>query len=247
MQIEVITLFPEMFRGVFEESIINLAKEKHLVTINIHNLRDFTHDKHKIVDDYPYGGGVGMVLKVEPVFEAVRKIKNKEKGKVILLSPRGQTFTQEKAKELVREERIILICGHYEGVDERIREGLIDEELSIGDYVLTGGELPAMVIIDALVRLIPGVLKKEEAVKGDSFYDYLLEHPQYTRPREYEGLKVPPVLLCGDHQKIRKWRREKSLEDTYTRRPDLLKKASLSEEDKKMLEEIRRYSANSEL
>lgn len=240
MQIEVITLFPEMFEGVFEESIIKLAKEKHLVTINIHNLRDFTHDKHKIVDDYPYGGGVGMILKVEPVFEAVRKIKEEGKGEVILLSPRGQTFTQKKAKELVREEKIILICGHYEEVDERIRECLIDEEISIGDYVLTGGELPAMVMIDALVRLIPGVLKKEEAVKGDSFYDYLLDYPQYTRPREYEGLKVPQVLLCGDHQKIRKWRRYQSLKNTHIQRPDLLKKASLSKEDEKMLEEIGR-------
>ena len=242
MRIDIITLFPSMFRGPFDESIIKRARKKGILEINFHNLRDFTGDRHRTVDDLPYGGGAGMVMKPEPLFRAVEKVKEERSSswKVILLSPQGQTFAQEKAKELAEEEGLIFICGHYEGVDERVREHLIDEELSLGDFVLTGGELAAMVIIDAIARMLPGVLGCKDSIREDSFYQTLLDYPQYTRPAEFRGWKVPGVLISGNHQKIREWRKKKKLENTFKKRPDLLKTAKLSREEEEMLEQIKR-------
>lgn len=214
-----------MFAGPFEESIVKRAQEKGLVEIKIHNLRNWAKDKHNTVDDRPYGGGVGMVLMLEPIDRALNELKLKiksEKLKVILLDAGGTPFNQKRAQELSKLENLILIAGHYEGVDERIKKHLADEVISIGDYVLTGGELPAMVVIDATVRLIPGVLEKEEATKYESFTEGLLEYPQYTRPEEFKGWKVPKVLLSGNHKEIEKWRKEKALEKTKKVRPDLL-------------------------
>ena len=211
MQIEVITLFPEMFENVLGTSILKRAQEKGLVEIRLHQLRDWAKDKHRTVDDRPYGGGPGMVLKVDVVEPAIIEVTNNQQpatGKVILLSPQGRRYDQKMARGLAKEERLILVAGHYEGFDERIRE-FVDEEISIGDYVLTGGEIPAMVIIDSVVRLIPGVLGDEESVKWESFSEEgLLDFPQYTRPAEYKGLKVPEVLLSGNHAEIEKWRRK---------------------------------------
>jgi len=224
MKIDIITLFPGMFKGPFAESIIKRAQEKGLLKIEIHNLRKWTKDKHKTVDDHSFGGGTGMVLMVEPVYKALKELKKKE-SKVILLTPQGKVFKQEKAKKLSKEKHLIFICGHYEGADERIREKLVDEEISIGDYVLTGGELPAMVVIDTITRLIPGVLSKKEAKEIESFsFKGLLEYPQYTRPANFKGWPVPEILLSGNHQKINEWREKKALEKTKKRRPDLLKK-----------------------
>ena len=211
MIIEVITLFPEMFEDVLDESILKRAQEKKLVEIKLHNLRDWAKDKHRTVDDRPYGGGPGMVLKVDVVEPAIREVVSNQRpatGKVILLSPQGKKYNQKIARKLAQEERLILVAGHYEGFDERIRE-FVDEEISIGDYILTGGELPAMVIIDSVVRLIPGVLGDEESTKHESFEkDGLLDFPNYTRPLEYKGLKVPEILLSGHHAEIEKWRRK---------------------------------------
>jgi len=244
MQIDIVTLFPQMFQGIFQESILKRAQEKDIVKINIHNLRDFALDKHSIVDDYSYGGGAGMVLKPEPMFRAVEKIVGRGKGKrrvrIILLTPQGQTFNQDKAKELSQEKHLLFISGHYEGVDERVVENLITDEVSIGDYVLTGGELPAMVIIDSLVRLLPGVLNKRESFENDSFYQGLLDYPHYTRPRKFRGKSVPALLLSGNHSRIRKWRRQKALENTLNKRPDLLEKVRLSAEDKEILKKLTR-------
>ena len=244
MQIDIITLFPQMFQGIFQESILKRAQQKNIVKINIHNLRDFAIGKHSTVDDYSYGGGAGMVLKSEPIFRAVEKIVGNRKAKygvhIILLTPQGQTFNQDKAKELSREKHLLFICGHYEGVDERVVENLVTDEVSIGDYVLTGGELPAMVIIDSLVRLLPGVLNKRESFENDSFYQGLLDYPHYTRPRRFRGKSVPAILLSGNHNQIKKWRRQKALENTLNKRPDLLEKIRLSAEDKKILNELRR-------
>ena len=229
MKIDIITLFPGMFAGPFNDSIVKIAKEKKLVKIKIHNLRKWAKDKHKTVDDRPYGGGKGMVLMIAPIFEALKAIAPKakaQKTKTILLTPQGKTFTQEKAKELAKLDHLVLIAGHYEGFDERIRENIIDEEISIGDYVLTGGEIPAMTVIDAVVRLIPGVLDKE-AKENESFSKKgLLDYSQYTRPSDYKGWEVPEVLLSGNHAEIEKWRKEKSVEKTKKSRPDLLKKTS---------------------
>ncbi|PKM82627.1 MAG: tRNA (guanosine(37)-N1)-methyltransferase TrmD [Firmicutes bacterium HGW-Firmicutes-14] len=238
MRIDILTLFPEMFEGVFNESIIKRAREKGLLEVELHNIRDFTHDKHRIVDDYPFGGGAGMVMKPEPVFEAVDFVirSSVDKPKVILLCPQGRVFNQEITKSLARENHLVLICGHYEGVDERVREKLVDEEISIGDFVLTGGEIPAMAVVDAVARMIPGVLGEEESFKSDSFYDGWLKYPQYTRPREYQGIGVPEVLLSGDHEKIRLWRRKMSLLRTLQKRPELFNRLELSEEDKKLME-----------
>ena len=223
MKIDIITLFPEMFKGPFSESIVKKAQEKGLLKIKIHNLRKWTKDKHKTVDDHSFGGGVGMVLMIEPIYKAIKELKKKE-SKVILLTPQGKVFKQKKAEKLSKEKHLIFICGHYEGVDERIREKLVDEEISIGDYVLTGGELPAMVVIDSITRLIPGVLGKKEASQIESFsFKGLLEYPQYTRPSNFKGWKVPEILLSGNHKKINKWRDQKALEKTKKRRPDLLK------------------------
>lgn len=210
-----------MFKGPFEESIIKRAQEKGLVEIKIHNLRNWAKDKHNTVDDRPYGGGVGMVLMVEPIYSALQELRA-EKSKVILLDAGGKTFNQQKARELSKSEHLIFIAGHYEGVDQRTKDHLVDEEISIGDYVLTGGELPTMVVIDSVVRLIPGVLEKEDATKYESFTENLLEYPQYTRPEDFRGWKVPEVLLSGNHKEIEKWRKEKSLERTKKLRPDLL-------------------------
>lgn len=220
MKIDILTLFPKMFEGPFNESIVKRAIEKNLVEIKIHDLRKWGLTERRTVDDRPYGGGVGMVLMIEPIYNALKELKEKE-SKVILLTPQGKPFKQSLARSLSSEKHLILICGHYEGFDERIRS-LVDEEISIGDYVLTGGELPAMIITDTLVRLIPGVLKKEEATELESFSEEnLLEYPQYTRPEDFKGLKVPEILLSGDHQKINKWRKQEALKKTKIKRPDL--------------------------
>jgi len=234
MYIDVITIFPKMFEPVLNESIIRRAQDKGKVKIRIHDLRDYTLDKHRKVDDRPFGGGSGMVMGPEPIFRAVESVKCKAKNvkrrvqngkiKVILLSPQGKKFTQSMAKKLCKIKQLILICGHYEGVDERIRQHLADEEISIGDYVLTGGELPAMVLIDALVRLLPGVLGNKNSLNFESFEGNLLEYPQYTRPADFRGMVVPAVLLSGDHKKIAAWRGIESIKRTSQKRPDLLKK-----------------------
>lgn len=221
MKIDILTLFPDMYRGPFDESIIKRAQNNKLVEINIHNLRDWAKDSHKSVDDRPYGGGVGMILRVDIINLALNDLKS-DNSKVVLLTPQGITFNQKKARELSKIDHLILISGHYEGFDERIRS-LVDEEISIGDFVLTGGEIPAMLITDAVVRLIPGVLKKEEATQFESYSEGLLEYPQYTRPEVFNGQKVPEVLLSGNHKEIIKWRTEKAQEKTKKQRPDLLK------------------------
>ena len=222
MKIDVLTLFPAMFAGPLDESIVKRAREAGLLDLKIHNLRDWTHDRHKTVDDRPFGGGPGMLLKVEPLFEAVESLQ-REKTKVILLSPSGRKFDQSIARELAQAEDLLLVCGSYEGFDERVREALADDELSIGDYVLTNGALPAMVVIDAVARLLPGVLGDDESSHDESFSAGLLEYPQYTRPAEYRGMKVPDVLLSGNHAEIEKWRREQAKLRTEKQRPDLLK------------------------
>ena len=223
MRIDIITLFPEVFFGPFAESIIARAIKNDLVEINTVNLRDYSHDERGTVDDKPYGGGPGMLLKCEPLFEAIEDIRT-DKSLVILTSPQGQSFNQQTASELKDYDHLIFVCGHYEGVDERVRTTLIDRELSIGDYVLTSGNLAAMVMTDAIVRLLPGVLGCDESSVDESFSQNLLEYPQYTRPPEYRGMKVPEILLSGDHGRIAKWRREQSETRTRTRRPDLWNK-----------------------
>jgi len=238
MKIQILTLFPEMFTGVFGSSIIKKAQEKNIVDIDIINFRDFSTNKHKTVDDYPYGGGNGMVLKPEPIFSAVESIVGYQDSRIIMLSPQGQTFTQKKAEELSNEQQLIFICGHYEGFDERIREHLVTEELSIGDFVLTGGELAAMVVVDSLVRLLPGVLGNEASAETDSFTSDLLEYPQYTRPESFRGWQVPEVLISGHHKNIVEWRRKESLKRTHNRRPDLLKKAKLDIKDQQFLDTL---------
>lgn len=237
MRIDILTLFPEMFAPL-RESIIKRAAERGLVDLNVIDLRTYARNKHRSVDDYPYGGGPGMVLQPEPFFLAVEELQSQgdEKGRVILLCPQGKPLNQEKVRELSREKRLILLCGHYEGVDERVREALVDEEISLGDFILTGGEIPAMALTDAVVRLIPGVLP-EESVGEETFNDGLLEYPQYTRPADFRGMKVPDVLLSGNHAEIARWRREQSLLRTLARRPELLKRAKLSEEEIRMLRE----------
>jgi tRNA (guanine37-N1)-methyltransferase len=238
MRIEIITLFPEMFLGPFEQSIIKRAIERDLVSILIHNLRDYGLGKHRVVDDYPYGGGSGMVLRVEPLFAAVEAIKGEGEIPIILLSPQGRLFSQHVAEELAGYERVLLICGHYEGVDERVREHLVTEELSIGDYVLSGGELAAMVVVDAVIRLLPGVLGSAESAREDSHSQGLLECPHYTRPQVYQGWSVPQVLLSGNHGEIACWRREQSLKRTLERRPELVGKTNLSEEERRWISSL---------
>jgi tRNA (guanine37-N1)-methyltransferase len=222
MKIDVLTLFPEMFAGPLDESIVKRAREAGLLDLKIHNLRDWTHDRHKTVDDRPFGGGPGMLLKPEPIFEAVESLW-REKTRVILLSPSGRKFNQSIARELAQQDDLFLVCGSYEGFDGRVREALADDELSIGDYVLTNGALPAMVVIDAVARLLPGVLGDDESSHDESFSHGLLEYPQYTRPSEFRGMKVPEVLLSGNHADIEKWRREQAKLRTEKQRPDLLK------------------------
>jgi len=225
MNIDILTLFPEMFKGALDESMLKIAREKGKAAINIHNLRKWTHDRHRTADDKPFGGGPGMVMKVEPVDRALAEIKEKAGGDadpaVILLTPQGKKFDQKLARELSLREHIILVCGHYEGVDERIRD-LVELEISIGDYILTCGEIPAMVLCDAIVRLIPGVLGAEDCLLEESFENGRLEYPQYTRPAEYKKMEVPEVLLCGDPKKIEKWRTKEALKRTQERRPDLV-------------------------
>jgi tRNA (guanine37-N1)-methyltransferase len=238
MRIDILTLFPNMFSGPFDESIIKRAIDNNIVSIAIHNLRDWGLGKHRMVDDYPFGGGSGMVMKPEPIFEAVEAIKaqgGNASAPVILLTPQGRVFNQMIAAELAHFDRLILICGHYEGVDERIREHLATDEISIGDYVLTGGELAAMVVIDAVVRQLPGVLGSEESASDESHTTGLLEYPQYTRPQTYRNWEVPQVLISGNHAEIAKWRREQSISRTFVRRPDLLEKANLSAEERKLV------------
>jgi tRNA (guanine37-N1)-methyltransferase len=221
MKVDVLTLFPGMFSGPLDESIIKRARAAGLLDFTIHNLRDYAHDRHRTVDDRPFGGGPGMLLKPEPIFEAVEAIA-REKTRVILLSPSGRKFSQEIARELAQEEHLLMVCGHYEGFDERIRQELADDELSIGDYVLTNGALPVMVIVDAVTRLIPGALGDDESSRDESFSQGLLEYPQYTRPAVFRGLGVPEVLLSGNHAEIARWRAEQSRQRTQERRPDLL-------------------------
>lgn len=225
MRITVLTLFPDMFPAILNDSIIKRAKENNLVSFEIVNFRDFSSNKHNTVDDTPYGGGAGMVLAVEPIYNALTSIEGYESALKILLTPQGKTYRQSVAKELIEVEHIILICGHYEGFDDRVRE-FIDVEVSIGDYVLTGGEIAALTIIDSVVRLIPGVLGSKESYENDSFYEDSLDYPQYTKPREFRGLKVPDVLLSGNHQEIAKWREEMKQKRTLERRPDLHKKSN---------------------
>ncbi|SFG36065.1 tRNA (guanine37-N1)-methyltransferase [Planifilum fulgidum] len=240
IRFDVLTLFPEMFSGFLSTSIIGRAREKGLIAAEVIDFRQFSTDKHRTVDDTPYGGGGGMVLKPEPIFRAVEHLlaDESEKPPILLMSPQGKPFTQRKAEELARHRRLVLICGHYEGFDERIRQHLATEELSIGDYVLTGGELAAMVVIDCVSRLIPGVLGNESAAAEDSFSMGLLEYPQYTRPADFRGWKVPEVLLSGNHRKIEEWRRRESLRRTWERRPDLLEHAELTEEDRAYLRRL---------
>ena len=222
MKIDVLTLFPAMFAGPLDESIVKRAREAGLLDLKIHNLRDWTHDRHRTVDDRPFGGGPGMLLKVEPLFEAIESLQ-RETTRVILLSPSGRKFDQATARELARAKDLLMVCGSYEGFDERVGEALADDELSIGDYVLTNGALPAMVVIDAVVRLLPGVLGDDESSHDESFSHGLLEYPQYTRPAEFRGMKVPEVLLSGNHAEIEKWRRAQARIRTEKQRPDLLK------------------------
>jgi tRNA (guanine37-N1)-methyltransferase len=241
MRVDILTLFPEMLSGPFSSSILKRAQERGLLEINLVNIRDFSTNKHHTVDDAPYGGGAGMVMGPEPLFGAVEYV-SRELGfmpGVVLMSPQGRPFSQALAANLSREKNLIIICGHYEGIDERVRDTLVTDEVSIGDYVLTGGELPAAVLVDAVARLIPGVLGEAASAEEESFTTGLLEYPHYTRPREYRGLEVPEVLLSGHHEEIRKWRRRQSLLRTLERRPELLHQTELSREDKKILGEIR--------
>jgi len=241
MQFEVFTLLPEVFPPYLESSILQRARQRGLIEVHVHNIRDYTHDKHHTTDDIPYGGGGGMVMKPEPVFDAVESILGVQPDcPIILLTPQGRVFNQRIAAEFSLQEKIALICGRYEGVDERIRTRLVSDEISIGDYALTGGELPALILIDAISRFIPGVLGDPDGASDDSHASGLLEYPHYTRPPEFRGWDVPEVLLSGDHAKINQWRREQSLRRTFERRPDLLEKAELSEADRKMLEQIRK-------
>ncbi|MBN2116357.1 MAG: tRNA (guanosine(37)-N1)-methyltransferase TrmD [Anaerolineales bacterium] len=249
MQFEVFTLLPEIFPSYLESSILQRARQRGLLDVRVHNIRDYTHDKHHTTDDTPYGGGGGMVMKPGPVFEAVESVLGPISLQtqpvavpVILLTPQGRVFTQRVAEELSRHERIALLCGRYEGVDERIRAHLVTDEISVGDYVLTGGELPALILIDAVARLLPEVLGDPTGAEDDSHAMGLLEYPHYTRPPEFRGWKVPDVLLSGDHAKIEKWRREEALARTFQKRPDMLEHAELSSEDLKFIEGLKSKS-----
>jgi tRNA (guanine37-N1)-methyltransferase len=236
MHVDIFTLFPGMFQGPLTESILKRAQERDLLTIALHNIRDATTDRHHVVDDYPYGGGAGMVMKPDPVFAAVEAVY--QSGPIILLAPQGRLFNQQIAQELSLQPRLTLLCGHYEGIDERVRQHLITDEISIGDYVLTGGELAAMIIVDAVARLLPGVLA-EASTGEESHASGLLEYPQYTRPPEFRGWRVPDILLSGHHEQVARWRRKESLRLTRERRPDLFEKLDLSSRlDKKLLDEL---------
>ncbi|MSQ10664.1 MAG: tRNA (guanosine(37)-N1)-methyltransferase TrmD [Dehalococcoidia bacterium] len=241
MRVDILTLFPGMFAGPFSESMLKRAQEKGLASIHLHDIRDYTTDKHHVVDDYPYGGGAGMVMKPEPVYAALQSVFAEDGGHptpaVLLMTPQGERFTQAIARELVEQPWLVIICGHYEGVDERIRQHMVTRELSIGDYVLTGGELPAMVITETVIRLIPGVMGSDQSAEEESFAAGLLEYPHYTRPPEFMGWRVPPVLLSGHHAEVEKWRRRQSLLRTAVRRPDLLDGMEIVAADRQWLSE----------
>ena len=241
MRIDIMTLFPEMCEAVLSESIIGRARERGFVDIHCVNIRDFTADKHNRVDDAPYGGGMGMLMQAQPIYDCYQSLceNAEERPHLVYMSPQGQTLTQEKVKSLAKIPHLVLLCGHYEGVDERILDEIVDEEISIGDYVLTGGELPAMVLADAVCRMLDGVLPNDEAKSLESHYNGLLEYPQYTRPPVWHGVSVPDVLLSGHHENIEKWRHEQSLLRTFLRRPDLLETAELSEKDRKFLKKVK--------
>ncbi|ANU12203.1 tRNA (guanine-N(1)-)-methyltransferase [Planococcus antarcticus DSM 14505] len=238
MNINVLSLFPPMFEGVFQHSIMKKAQEKDAVSLNVVDIREFADNKRQ-VDDYPFGGGAGMVLKPEPIFNAVESLMQNSKPRIILMCPQGERFTQQKAEELAAEQELVFICGHYEGYDERIREHLVTDEISIGDFVLTGGELAAMTVIDSVVRLLPGVLGNADSPVRDSFSTGLLEHPQYTRPADFRGWKVPDVLTSGNHGKVDQWREEQTLKRTLERRPDLLDKIDLNDNQKKTIDQLK--------
>jgi tRNA (guanine37-N1)-methyltransferase len=240
MQIDVITIFPDVIANTFEYGVVKRAQENGLLKIAVHDLRDFTHNRYRSVDDYCYGGGSGMLMKPEPLFEAVESIGSMDADtKIILLSPQGELLTQDMARRLSLVDHLILICGRYKGVDERVRQKLVTDEISIGDYVLSGGEIPALVLIDAVSRLIPGVLGDYESAQDDSFSEGMLDYPHYTRPAEYQGMQVPEVLLSGDHKRIRKWQRQQALMRTFHRRPDLLRAVPLSEEELEFLNTLK--------
>lgn len=240
MRFDIITIFPEMFQSPFASGVLGKAVAKGMIEVVVHNLRDFTDDKHQQVDDRPFGGGEGMVLKPEPIFKAVEKVRVTQDAEVVLLTPQGEKFTWQVAEKLSQASQVILICGRYEGVDERVAEHLATRELSIGDFILTGGELAAMVVVEAVARLVPGVVGKEAAVRQDSFFRRIFDYPQYTRPRDFKGYKVPEVLLSGNHDKIRRWRKKKALEKTWRIRPDLINLEELSPEEREILDEIKK-------
>jgi tRNA (guanine37-N1)-methyltransferase len=241
MRVDVITIFPEVIEAGTGFSIVKRAQEKGALEVKVHDLRDYTHDRHRTTDDEPFGPGAGMVMKPEPLFEVVESIRGEHdasESKVLMMTPQGKPFSQKMARELAAEKHLVFVCGHYEGVDERVREHLVDQEISIGDYVLTGGELPALVVLDAVIRLLPGVLGDEESAVDESFTEGLLEYPHYTRPAEFRGWRVPEVLISGHHAKIAEWRRVQSLKRTLERRPDLLEHANLTDKDRKILNQL---------
>lgn len=238
MRFDILTLFPDMMRAVLDESIIGRAQKSEILEINCINIRDFAGNKHNSVDDYPYGGGFGMLMQAPPIYRAYESVAQGEKPYTVYMSPQGKVLTQEKVVELSKKDRIVILCGHYEGVDERVLEEIVDEEISIGDYVLTGGELPAAVLVDSVSRMVDGVLPQSESFTEESIYSGLLEYPQYTRPPVFMGREVPEVLMSGHHANIEKWKRKESLKRTYIKRPDLLEKAELTDKDRRILDEI---------
>lgn len=242
----VLTIFPDMIKQGLDTSILGRAQASGHISVEAINIRDYTLDKHQKVDDYPYGGGAGMVMQAQPVYDAYKAVEAKcaSKPRVIYVTPQGRTFNQDLAKELSKEEELVFLCGHYEGIDERVLEEIVTDNISIGDYVLTGGELPAMVMIDAVARLVPGVLNNDVSAEFESFNDNLLEYPQYSRPEEWNGKKVPEILLSGHHANVEKWRREQSIIRTLERRPDLLEKANLSKKEQAFLEEYKKLPCN---
>ena len=248
MRIDILTLFPEMCETVLSESIIGRAREEQKVEINCRQIRDYSKDKHRRVDDTPYGGGMGMVMQVQPIYDCYMGLCEEigTKPHLIFMSPQGKVLTQKRVKELAAMDNIAILCGHYEGVDERVIEEIVDEEISVGDYVLTGGELPALILADSVSRMLPGVLKNDEAYTEESHYNSLLEYPQYTRPFEWHGKAVPDILISGHHKNIEKFRREESLRRTYLRRPELLSKAELTKKDIAFLSELKKSLKNSE-
>jgi tRNA (guanine37-N1)-methyltransferase len=244
MRFDILTLFPGMFAGPFDESIIRRGRDKQLIDIAIHNIRDWATDRHQTTDDAPYGGGAGMVMKVEPLTTCIESVKERHPAStVVMTSPQGRRLTHQVASELAGRDGLIIVCGRYEGIDERVRNLCIEDDLSMGDFVLSGGEIAAMAIVDAVTRLIPGVLGSEESAETDSFCDGLLEYPQFTRPPEFRGLAVPEILLSGNHELIRKWRRRESLRKTRLLRPDLMTEGALTKEDRKLLAELDREDA----